>query len=440
MSKITKIKDFTFYFLLFLFPFNARKVFNFKEIKNIEGFREHLSWSLYFFDIAFVLLLILFLIDYFIKKQFQNLSIKKIIWNPLSCFFVLTIISFLFSENPKISAYIIFRLFEAILFFLITKDLFKKNKSVFQNSVIIIFVSGIIQSLVAFLQIVLQKSIGLKILGESVIGKDVLSVAKFEIFGEKFIRGYGTFPHPNILGAFLLLAFVSGFWLLTKNRHKHLNWILVGNIFVFLGIILTYSRNAIFVSCLFLATAIFVNKKRIVEVFERFNLPTKTVAIFLVAIFFFGFLKITTPRICISNCENDKSIELRKVYAQKSLGFIYEKPLLGVGPGNFVEELKKENSSSSAPLTPWEMQPVHNLYLLIATEAGLIALVFFLIFVFTSLFSKNLTASRDKIKKLFFLGFLAFLILGFFDHYFWTLPQGQVIFWLGLAFAVKLKN
>jgi hypothetical protein len=42
--------------------------------------------------------------------------------------------------------------------------------------------------------------------------------------------------------------------------------------------------------------------------------------------------------------------------------------------------------------------------------------------------------------NLFYSLFLGFLLLGLFDHYFWTLLQGQIIFWLALALTVNIPT
>jgi len=36
--------------------------------------------------------------------------------------------------------------------------------------------------------------------------------------------------------------------------------------------------------------------------------------------------------------------------------------------------------------------------------------------------------------------FISFLFIGLFDHYFWTLQQGRLIFWLVLGFMLLSSN
>jgi len=83
----------------------------------------------------------------------------------------------------------------------------------------------------------------------------------------------------------------------------------------------------------------------------------------------------------------EQSISLRLFYSQTSFLIIQEYPLLGIGVGNFVWEIRQMLDL----LSSWIHQPVHNIYLLIASETGLIGLFIFLMFLYQLLrqFSKN---------------------------------------------------
>jgi hypothetical protein len=70
---------------------------------------------------------------------------------------------------------------------------------------IIIFIA-IAQSSIGIVQFISQESLGLTFLKESVLSQNMPGVAKIVIDGEKYIRTYGLFPHPNIFGGFLLFS------------------------------------------------------------------------------------------------------------------------------------------------------------------------------------------------------------------------------------------
>lgn len=456
-----KIKKNLFYFILILLPFNLRYIFNFETINSIEGFREHLSHSLYAFEIVFLLLLFCcissFLHQIFIVK---NLDYKKILHrlfkSPLFYFSLALIIPSFFAINKNVSLYNSLKILEVIIFFLIAGNLFKKEK-VFETSAMIIFLSGIFQSILAIIQIIIQKSIGLKILGESVIAPNILGVAKIDLFDEKFICAYGTFPHPNLLGAFLLLSLLCGLWLTQKHKavipstrdplgKKYANCgdgiffvatsckLPAASCFlILLAIFFTFSRTVWLATFLIIVIYFFQNQKIYIKnIWEKIAGKEKK---FLLGCFFVLLASLLILGIFyFKKLQTQESYTLRKTYNSIAIKIIKLKPAVGVGTGNFSNVLSALKNNNDKTLPPWHIQPVHNIYLLIASENGLPALGLFILFLFF-LFLKN-----KKSNKYFIAFFLSFLFFGFFDHYFWTLPQGQFIFWLGLTFFVTDKN
>jgi hypothetical protein len=70
----------------------------------------------------------------------------------------------------------------------------------------VVVISAFFQSLVAILQFIWQKSLGLTFLKESAFSVYDPGVAKVLINGDVFVRSYGFFPHPNVLGGFLAVS------------------------------------------------------------------------------------------------------------------------------------------------------------------------------------------------------------------------------------------
>jgi O-antigen ligase len=94
---------------------------------------------------------------------------------------------------------------------------------------------------------------------------------------------------------------------------------------------------------------------------------------------------------------------------------------------------------TSTKLAPWDFQPVHNIYMLIANEMGLAAtVVFMLLFVVLAvlLFIKMKKSLRaDKLVGAILLSLLAgVFVIGLFDHYLISLYHGQVL--LFMVFAI----
>jgi O-antigen ligase len=79
-------------------------------------------------------------------------------------------------------------------------------------------------------------------------------------------------------------------------------------------------------------------------------------------------------------------------------------------------------------------QPVHNIYLLLYSETGVLGLASFLLFLF---FLAKDFITRTGMEKFyhysFLLVFLSVLFIGFFDHFLLTIQQGRFVFWLTIA-------
>ncbi len=91
-------------------------------------------------------------------------------------------------------------------------ETFLKRFKIFLSIFILI---GLSNAFLAFLQIVNNGSIGLKFLKESLFKPDMIGVAKISLWGKVFVRPYGLFPHPNLLGLYILVA-VLAIWLYLK--------------------------------------------------------------------------------------------------------------------------------------------------------------------------------------------------------------------------------
>ena len=165
------------------------------------------------------------------------------------------------------------------------------------------------------------------------------------------------------------------------------------------------------------------------------------------------------------NVPNNSALSDRKFFNDVSRETISKNVLLGSGLGTFIFQIDDylERNNIEQELNPWQYQPAHNIYFLVASEIGILGLLFFLLFIFKiiSRSIRTLTLSVDKkfnnedyfvshetkymnnprLSYFLLVVILSFLLIGLFDHYFWTLQQGMLIFWfvLGLI-AVNSKD
>lgn len=435
-----KIIEISLLILIFVLPFNFRYIFNFETTQELLFFKENLSYSLYLFDLLFLIILSLWVSKHFKFLKTKGFLFLIAIYLTLNSFFVA------FALFPAL--YSSLRILEVLFFFLIFVDIAKKRKF-FDKATYLIFISGVIQSIIALFQFIFQKSLNLKYFGESVLNSEILGVAKLEIEGEKFIRAYGTFPHPNLLGTFLFLSLIAGlYFVLNQNlkipfdppkKLKKINLSAsssaliqkihfhAGLMLIFIGIIVTFSRSiwliTVYLGFLMLLRYFkyLLNKKYLL----KYLLP---IIVFLI-ITLTSFYQFIPARLCSVNCQ-DQSLILRQNYIHFSKLIIQNNFTFGIGVGQFAPEFKKINPTD---LAEWNIQPVHNLYLLIWSEIGLIGFLLIFLFIVKNTAATNLSTRNE----LFLIAFGGFIILGMFDHYFWTIPQGQFLFWLALALLVS---
>ena len=262
-----------------------------------------------------------------------------------------------------------------------------------------------------------QSSVGgfLYWLGERRFSVATPGIAKTQIFGRLILRPYATFPHPNALAGFILVALVllvSLFF--TKSRINKYKKIFLVPSFI-LGIstlLLTFSLSAWIAATLI--TILVVSYK-----YKGKLLPATAI---LAAVLVTLILSFPPER---------QSIESRLETAKTSLEMVEKSPVFGVGLGNFIPNLAKLDQGLNSFQSPFlYYQPVHNIYWLLTAETGLIGLLAFLWFI--SLALKN---ARQKKRFEVTLALLGILIIGLVDHYWITLHQTRLLFTIVLALA-----
>lgn len=257
--------------------------------------------------------------------------------------------------------------------------------------------SAVWQSVLLVSQFILQKSLGLWFLGERTFDASTVGIAHITVFGRELLRPYGTFPHPNVAAAFLVLSTI----IILPSRLTALA--------AAASIVLTFARTAI----VYLAVAAAVHsgylKSRLIQI-----------AAVMTAILFL-------PRLITTSIN---SVAERLILTQAALDIALKNPVVGAGSNNFILELSKLDLFSLAETRL--LQPVHNVFLLILAENGIIGLVLFALVLLTFTLSV-----KGKTKTLLFIGLLIYASV---DHFFWTLHQGQLLFWLTLAFIASKQK
>ncbi len=330
-----------------------------------------------------------------------------------------------------------------ICFALAVAGFFREKKAALKGTLWALGSSAVLQSFISFAQFRSQTSVGLRLLGESVIDAATKGVARINVDGLSFLRAYGTMPHANILAAFLVMglaAFIGLF--LVSHEKKVLHATSLIGVFVTIGgLLFTFSRSGWIVAAIsVVALLIYAFFK---QPLRRRAFALLVTCVLALTLLFVQFGWLAFPRAHFT-AEED-SVTHRVGYDMIGLNLFLKNPL-GVGWGDQVLAAEREGLYAREGLgLPWQEQPIHNIYLLIATEAGiqgvaalLVALFFGLKLVF-SRFRRMDAEARDEfwIALVLLLGSLLF---GLVDHFPWDLEAGQAMLWLSLGIVMGLAE
>jgi O-antigen ligase len=145
------------------------------------------------------------------------------------------------------------------------------------------------------------------------------------------------------------------------------------------------------------------------------------------------FLNLLVSRVVTQTDLEAQSIKLRVAFTKQALTLIKNDWLLGEGLGNYTLAVYEKYNRT---WPGYFYQPVHNIYLLVLAELGIFGAAVFLLILL--LVFANLRRSPPSLERsIFGLALMLILVISFFDHYFWTLYFGSLVFWLILALNVK---
>ncbi len=423
MLKFENTKNFEakiFALLLLFLPVNLAKhfIFNFCYVDGI--LVDYLIPTIYLTDIFVVALLLLWLFKSFKKVQYMSIySCTVKVRRPFVTLglgiIAVSGFSILQAQNQPAAVYRWLKLVEYVLFALyVSKNVDLKKD--FSTIVKLLSIGVFFESILAVAQWFKQGSIfGYWFLGENKYTVSTPGIATFDFFGAKKIRSYGTFPHPNVLGGYLAVVlpwiFYAGLKGVKEIKERFTIYDfrpkVAGSARQFATLVLgltalffSFSRSAWLVGVLGLLG----------QMFGRFPLSFYSL---LPSAYSLSFLR---------------RAELNWI----ALEMIKDHPLLGVGLNNFTVAMGQYGKVSG-----WTrfLQPAHNVYLLLAAETGFLGLAAFLLLLLFTINDLRLTI-YDPFRRLLLVSLSQIFLLCFVDHYFFTLQQTSLLFWLlvGLVF------
>lgn len=388
MVTLQKIENLVLFLTLFFLPTQLGKHYwpSFSYVYSLQI--DYLSPTIYFWDLLVVCLIAVFIL--------RGEKVNKSALNIYFIFLLSQVVSLLYflHQGANLGAGLV-RVEQYLMAGLFGVYLASRNISNLR-AVFIWGLSGAIlsQSILAIAQFLRGGTLGLWVIGERAFSLSTPAIAKFDFYGRQFLRPYATFPHPNVLAAFMVVAGNLLFWFNKKEK--------ITSLWAALTILLTVSRTAMvagFISAMFL-----MGKNR------KFLLLAVVILLPILYIRFFS----------IFNFDN-VSLLRREQLSEVAIAIFNEHPLTGVGLNNFIPI-----SSNEVLVGPSRfLQPVHNIFLLSLAETGVVGLAGLLILISWPMW----ILARERNWTLF-LTWGVIIFLGMFDHYFLTLPQGYRMLFL----------
>ncbi|MBI2742441.1 MAG: O-antigen ligase family protein [Chlamydiales bacterium] len=440
-------------FAILVFPFQKKhKIFSSlaSQITASFSFPEAFQQSIYFYlsDISLVVIGILF---FCMRGRLFSGSAKYLVYLIL-----ISSISLVFSNSGNCTLHYI-RLLHffmiALLFSALENRLFFSDiKGLFTKIASIILILSLFESAVGISQYIMQSEIGLKFLGE---GKALPAFhapeGKLWIFDQFFnragearamIRSMGTFVHPNIFGGFMMFAIPMSYYLFTQSENRKKRTLIAAAIFFqILTLLLTFSRSALFAWMIASSAWLFFSFR--MKKSERPKLSRPLIGAVLVSLLlavFIVFPALKERGGVINYNETAKKSDHGRIFFQDiAFKMIREHPLVGVGYNQYVVHMQEYTPE---PLERHQFYPVHNIYLLVASETGLFGALALLFFI-GSIFFRALKSEMTPMLATLLSIFLGLLFIGCCDYYLLGSQPGRLLLFITaglIAGATRLTD
>lgn len=281
------------------------------------------------------------------------------------------------------------------------------------------FVSALINSVIAIVQVLHQGSIGLGMLGETNFSLDIAGTTKVLLGNLTAVRGYGLFPHPNIAFgwivagsfAFLLLVRRPGWW---KEPPLQLLALVL-----LLGLLATGSKSIMLVAIITIAV-------------RWYHAARNRKVVWLLA----GLVVLTLGALLFIHLLGTDTLTDRLFFLDHGWQLLLQQPL-GIGLGHMPAALYALGEAS-----PWMLQPVHMTYSLLTIEAGIIGGLGWLAFCGSMLPLSLKTYTAHPSLWPLTACWIYMLVSGLFDHFWITYPATflAMAVWAGFLLACHLAK
>ena len=418
MNKIRqyKLSEILLFIFILIMPWQTRILFNSETSYTEWYFNYHQAIFLYLTDLVFLVIIGSLLVEH-VKLRFKSIFV--------TIFITLCALGLFHVQRHDLGIYNLFKWTQIVSLIIIIPSILTTRPKLY-IAVFVLFISGAMQALIAIIQFHVQHMVGLRFMGEYISSIGTAGLSTIDVANEKIIRAYGTMPHPNVLGGYLLTTLSSGL-ILVSRATKYKLYFFFGIILTLLGIFLSFSRSA-WIAGLFILVS-----------YETYLLFKKNYKLFFVSC---ATLIVSCATITIlyqpyvvsraTNVSNSTAVTDRQLLNEKSLEIFYINPWQGTGVGNYVSQMQ-----NTFHMEPWQYQPPHNIFLFILAELGILGFLSFVLMI-----AHIVGKSFNKTFLWWMCGttIFAILLIGTLDHYFVTIQQGRLMLGLMLGLTLATKN
>ncbi len=323
------------------------------------------GWTFSLIDVPLFILYAIWLIEILFNKK------KSVQWwpkvtMPLAGFILLGIFSLVKATHHDLVYYQLFVLIKKILLILYIGNHVNDERAL-KYVILALLIGFLFECSIGLLQYQKQGKLGLYLLGEREADIDKFYLSNYE----EVSRVSGTFWHGNGFAFYLQMVIPVAIGILLFGN-KALFRILsaLSMVLGLLVLILTLSRGAwlSFIISIFFLGYFYLRKIRKENKLYKRLIP----ALIIFLVIFLTFRDFIYSRLI---GEDYGAAESRIWMMQTSFNIIKQNPLLGIGMNNYVERMAEFDKTG---FNQSFYYPVHNQFLLIASETGILSLLLFL--------------------------------------------------------------
>ncbi len=310
--------------------------------------------------------------------------------------------------------------------------------------------AGGVEAMIALSQFLLQQISASTILGISAQDASMNGASVIMTNGERWLRAYGSFPHPNILGGFLavvlMLAVDEYFhcyerckqWWQNGGRGEMKQTAITLSVLLTVIVVMLFALFASFSRSALLAFTVAFVCYCVMKIHQRAflapRLSLKLLFVFLAAAVAWALLfpGLLTTRLEAEGTLETHSISDRIAGYRVAWNVIRQEPLLGTGLGQYVPHAAVFSRDTNLAY----VQPVHNVFVLAFAEVGLfvslmiVAILWWWFQARKSLWWQPLVVTMAGVL----------IIISLLDHYFWSLHAGMILVAMAIIAAANTES